>query len=247
MVASAFGAYRDRAWRDRLGDEVLHDHLSDLSETHGWSASRHPQAPGGSRQPLWEIFDAGPLHPAPEGDESALVAWCHVGLLTPPEERLPAEELLACLDQAITRLGALDLRAVQVLLPLDSLSVQDSRRRHRERGASASGATGDVVAVSMDAGQRHDTRKALAALADAEASTGRAPSRRGGVAARLPPYVVGDAFWGGPPADPATFMTRVSSWDLTGVGRAVAELADAAVVAGAQSPVMLTVVAESEV
>ncbi|SEF35978.1 hypothetical protein SAMN05421837_109135 [Amycolatopsis pretoriensis] len=194
---------------------------------------------------LWGMNDAGREHPLAG---PSLVSWFQVGVDPVSGDRpLPVQPFLRCAGDVTARLGALELRTAQVLVPAQSLDVS-ARPQHARMPSLSTAAWFDDVAsptpvhVTVDSGQHpavptaaHRIRHWLGELPQNVFRCGEL-SERAPLAPPLP-----DALWDGPPRHRVTFEGRLSEWSLDAVGWLGGFLADLAAREGAGVPLLLTV------
>ncbi|AVT34093.1 hypothetical protein C6361_02320 [Plantactinospora sp. BC1] len=262
MFAALYGGLTPHPWRDPDDTRDAYALFYDRSLAMGWlddvggvvqitdagPRERRTGAPG-----LWGMNDAGQEHPlALPG--SSLVGWFQVGVEPLPVDRpLPVQPFLRCAGDVLARLGTLDLRAVQVLLPVQGLDPASSPPEYagmpslRTAGwfGAADPGSRTPVRVSLDGGR-------------APAITSAAPLIRERIGrldqdvfacessslvdhdplATAPPF--DDALWNGPPRHRVTFHGTLAEWSLDTLGWLAGFLADLAAGQGVDTPLLFT-------
>ncbi|HEX6470461.1 MAG TPA: hypothetical protein VF069_15295 [Streptosporangiaceae bacterium] len=252
MFAALYGELTAHPWRDpQAASSDAYSLFVARSSAMGWLATAAEAAPGG----LWGMNDAGQDLTGPRA------AWFQVSLaepLVPAGHPLPVQPFLACAGDVTARIGALHLRAVQLLLPVQALDtggeppataaltlLEDAgwfadRDPHR----------GSRVRVTLDGGQNPAVRSAAPALVqwtrelDQNVFSCDVSSLTHGEGAlddfvRRPPVI--DELWNGPAEHRATFDGTLAEWSLDALGWLAAFLAEAGHRHGIDTPLMLTV------
>ncbi|WP_329081706.1 MULTISPECIES: hypothetical protein [unclassified Streptosporangium] len=252
MLAALYGELVPHPWRDPLvASSDAYSLFVARSSAMGWLTEAVESASGG----LWGMNDAG-QDPVP-GSRPARVAWFQVSLTTPvPAGRpLPVQEFLSCAGDVVARVGTPRLRAVQVLLPVQSLDVP----------AGASWRVGAVTTLLQDAGWFADSDPGLRTRVRVTLDGGQDPSIRSAAPEMLrwireldqdvfscdsvsvtdddgvvlEPAVI-DEVWLGPARHRATFRGTLAEWSLDALGWLAAFLADAGSRYGVGTPLMFT-------
>lgn len=202
---------------------------------------------------LWGMNDAGQDHPlAPAG----LAAWFQVGVEPVPGDRpLPVQPFLRCAGDAVARLGALELRAVQLLLPVQGLDTSSRPECARMPSLLTAGwfggrdpRTRTPVRVVLDSGQAPSIPSVASRMRqwvddvdqDVFACESHSPDDRDPPVAR-PPF--DDGFWNGPPRHRAAFRGTLAEWSLDALGWLGGFLADLSARHGVDTPLLLTATA----
>jgi len=201
---------------------------------------------------LWGMNDAGQDHPL-AAPGSSLVGWFQVGVERLPGDRpLPVQPFLRCAGDALARIGALRLRAVQVLLPVQGIDTS-TRPAYAEipslRTAGWLGG-GDPrartpVRVTLDSGQAPSILSAASRIWD---QLGRLDQDVFGCEsyslADHDPLALAapfdDGFWNGPPRHRATLHGTLADWSLDTLGWLGGLLAELSAGHGVDTPLLLT-------
>ncbi|MEQ4304528.1 hypothetical protein ABNF97_24655 [Plantactinospora sp. B6F1] len=265
MFAALYGELTPHPWRDPDADRDAYGLFHDRSLALNWLddvggivrftdagvQERPTGAPG-----LWGMNDAGQDHPLATAGTS-LVAWFQVGVEQMPGDRpLPVQPFLRCAGDVAARIGTLELRAVQVLLPVQGLDPSSSPPEYagmpslRTAGwfRDADPRSRTPVRVTLDSGR-----------APAIASTAPLMHERLGrleqhvfeyasysltehdpLATTAPLHPFHDGLWSGPPRHRATFSGRLAEWSLDALGWLAGFLADLSAGQGVGTPLLLT-------
>ncbi|GAA3761392.1 hypothetical protein GCM10022225_53790 [Plantactinospora mayteni] len=262
MFAALYGELTPHPWRDPARDRDAYALFYDRSLAMDWLddvggvvlitdagiKERATGAPG-----LWGMNDAGQDHPLAAPDAS-LVAWFQVGVEPLPADRpLPVQPFLRCAGDVAARIGALDLRAVQVLLPVQGLDPSSSPPEYAGMPSlRTAGWFGDAdprsrtpVRVTLDSGRAPSITSAAPLIRE----------RIGGLEqdvfecesysladhdplATAPPF--DDRSWNGPSRHRATFHGTLAEWSLDTLGWLGGFLADLSAGQGVSTPLLLT-------
>jgi hypothetical protein len=256
MFAALHGSFAPHPWRTGQAEGPVPDYLlRDRTQAMHWS----PDVGGGvglaatgvkGIPNLWDVRDAGPDRlVATELGEPA--AWFHVAVRTSPEAPLPVRPFLAACDDAVARLGRLDLTAAQILLPVTGLdpSHRTAQFPHVDGigwWAGCDPAAEFRVSISVDGGRSPSVIEAVPSILtqlnglDQQVVTVDATSlRRTGPDPRG--FVLSDHLWPGPPGGGVTFEATLVEWSLDTIGWLGALVADIAVAEGVRTPLLLTV------
>lgn len=230
---------------------------------HGELTPRPDRTPGTDRDPyiqfhdraramgwldsLWGMNDAGREHPL-AAPGSSLVTWFQAGVDQVPGDRpLPVQPFLRCAGDVTARLGALELRTAQVLVPAQSLDVSARPQHARMPSLSTAAWFDDVEAatpvhVTVDSGQDPAIPAAAQRIHHWLGELPQNVFRCGAPAERAPlPPPLPDALWAGPPRHRMTLEGTLSEWSLDAIGWLGGFLADLAAREGAGVPLLLTV------
>lgn len=259
MFAALYGRLVPHAWR---GPEPEHDAYSlfyHRSLAMGWLDDRAagtrgdgtgdhaPGAPG-----LWAMNDAGWDHPL-AAPGAGLVSWFQVEASTPPSDRpLPVQPFLWCAENTTARAGALDLTAVQVLIPVQGLDPSSRPpyatvpamlttpwfAEHDPRSRTP-------VAVSINSGREPSVPAVAQRLSDHLGHLDQDVFRCGSHELADPhdvlPPPFDDGFWNGPPLHGALLHGELAEWSCDAVGWLAELVADTVANLGVGSPLLLTV------
>ncbi|GAB2944990.1 hypothetical protein GCM10027280_37250 [Micromonospora polyrhachis] len=253
MFAALYGELVPHAWRDpKLGHDAysLFYHRSiamgwlDDRGAGGDFKDRMLRAPG-----LWGMNDAGWDHPLAV---PGLVSWFQVGVSAVPGDRpLPVQPFLRCALDATARAGALDLSAVQVLLPVQGL---DPASRPPYAPVPAIGTVGwfgerdpgsrTTVEVDISSGRDSSILGATQQLSEHLADLGRDVfmCRSREVVGRdvIPDPPLADSFWNGPPLHGVVLRGELVEWSHDVIGWLAEVVADSAALLGVRTPLLLT-------
>jgi len=251
MLAALYGELVSHAWHDPEHDAYQLFHQRSLAM--GWLDDRaaiedHTYAAPG----LWAMNDAGWDHPlATPGAE--LISWFQVDASAVADDRpLPVQPFLQCAESATARVGTMDLSAVQLLMPVQSLdpsarppyaTVPSMQTRHwfAERDPRAK----TPVEVSIDSGQDPSISAVAEQLTDRLGHLGQdvfvCGSRDVAGRADVPPPPFEDSFWNGPPRHGMVLYGELAEWSCDAVGWLAEVVADSAAQLGVHSPLLLTV------
>ncbi|MGW0432821.1 hypothetical protein ACWDV4_09785 [Micromonospora sp. NPDC003197] len=254
MFAALYGELVPHAWRDPESGHDAYSLFYDRSIAMGWLddrgagggvADRMRRAPG-----LWGMNDAGWEHPLAV---PGLVSWFQVGVSAVPGDRpLPVQPFLRCAVDATTQAGALDLSAVQVLLPVQGL---DPASRPPYAPVPAIGTVGwfaernpesrTPVKVNINSGRDSSILAAVQQLsehlADLDQDVFRCRSHdvAGQDAIPTPPF--DDSFWNGPPLHGVVLRGELVEWSCDAIGWLAEVIADSAALLGVRTPLLLTI------
>jgi hypothetical protein len=256
MFAALYGELVAHPWRDPGAEHDAYSLFYHRSIAMGWLDDRSAgggiedrmlRAPG-----LWAMNDAGWNHPnAAAGSE--LLSWFQVEASAVADDRsLPVQPFLRCAQDATARVGAVNLSAVQVLLPVQGIDaaarapyapVPAVRTKEWFAGSAPRGRT--PVEVSINSGRdpsipavAHQLIDHLARLDQDVFVCGSeevADSEAG------PPPLFDDNFWNGPPLHGVTLRGELVQWSCDAVGWLAEVVADCVAQLGVRSPLLLTV------
>ncbi|MEO3927239.1 hypothetical protein ABGB07_25720 [Micromonosporaceae bacterium B7E4] len=260
MFAALYGELTPHPWRDPDSAPDAYALFHERSLAMGWLddvggvvrvtdrgvEERRTGAPG-----LWGMNDAGQHHPLAAPDAS-LVTWFQVGVEPLPADRpLPVQPFLRCAGDVTARIGALDLRAVQVLLPVQGLDPASSPPEYagmpslRTAGWFGAGAPGSrtPVRVTLDSGQAPTIASAAPLIRE---RMGRLDQdvfecRSYSLADQEPPPF-DDGFWNGPARHRATLHGTLAGCSLDALGWLGGFLADLAAGQGIGTPLLFTAI-----
>lgn len=256
LFAALYGELVPHPWRDPDSDQDAYLLFYERSLAMGWLDDAGAAG-------LWGMNDAGQDHPL-AAPEASLVAWFQVGVEPVPGDRpLPVQPFLRCAGDAAARIGALRLRAVQVLLPVQGLDVTSRPEHARVPSLLTAGwfRAGDPrsrtpVRVTLDGGQAPSIQSAAPRMREwlnrldqdvfaceaysrTDSYTGEArPRTEHDPSTMRPPF--DDAFWNGPPRHRATFHGTLAEWSLDALGWLGGLLADLSAREGVTTPLLLT-------
>ncbi|OKK15529.1 hypothetical protein AMK09_25735 [Streptomyces sp. CB02488] len=254
LFAAFHGELVPHPWRDPESEHDAYQLFHQRSVAMGWldersSAAgdeRAAKAPG-----LWAMNNAGcnAHQAAPEP-----FAWFQVECSTPAIDRpLPVQPFLRCAEDTVTRIGAAQLSAVQVLLPLQGLDPTSRPRNalvpsletcdwfgERDPQAQTS------VTISINSGRNPalpDVAKQLTSRLDhlEQEVFLHSGSESASEDITLPPPFA-DEFWNGPPVHSLTLRGDLAEWSCDAVGWLAATIADCAAHLGVRTPLLVSVV-----
>jgi hypothetical protein len=205
------------------------------------------RAPG-----LWAMNDAGWDHPrAASGTD--LVSWFQVEAGAVADDRpLPVQPFLRCAEDASAWAGALDLSAVQVLLPVQGLdpasrppyapvpailtapwfAERDPRSRTPVEVSVNSGRDPVIPAVARQLTEHLGHLDQDVFVYESHDTAGPAD---------VPPPPFDDSFWNGPPRHGVVLRGELAQWSCDAIGWLAEVVADSAARLGVRSPLLLTV------
>ncbi|MGW2160370.1 hypothetical protein [Nonomuraea sp. NPDC001699] len=247
MFAALHGELTPYPWREPTPAPDAYSLFVARSSAMGWLIE-----PTGEHCGLWGMNDAG--FDSSAGPRHSRAAWFQVSLPTPTaiDRPLPVQPFLACAESVAARVGVLQLKAVQVLLPVQSLPSAEGESRRAGavvRLLQEIGWFGDLppqertgVRVTLDGGQNPTIRSV-------------APDLLGWLR-ELKHDVFGDFFltdkpvmlrpaitdelWRGPARHSVTIDGTLAEWSLDGLGWLAALLAEAGRHHRLDSPLMLS-------
>ncbi|MCP5095430.1 MAG: hypothetical protein GY943_07755 [Chloroflexi bacterium] len=251
MFAGLHGELTLHSWRDF--DTTKSDAYSlfhSRSVAMGWLAKAVEGATGG----LWGMNDAGQQGP---DTQHPYEVWFQVSLprLSSPTQPLPLQPFLSCIGDVVARMGTLDLDAIQVLLPIQSIDKLADTSLHNDglyAPLSSAGWFFDCkphattrVQVVLDGGENPVIRSVASDLfqwlqkikqnvfvCDSFSLTDDTNITK-------PIFI--DGLWGGPPRHPVAFYGTLAEWSLDALGWLATFLAGASFKFGVTTPMLLTV------
>lgn len=208
--------------------------LVSQAEAMGWSST----GSGGLGHDLWGMNDAGQDW---SGSAHPRLAWFQVGLAdaTGADAPLPLQAITRCSWEAMARVGAVDVDAVQFLVPLQLAGPSAGHLASclgRFEASDPAARTG--VAITVDTGYDAVGQRRAAALLAGMRSFRAGPFRIGtGRDDPLDPQppLVGD-LWMGPTRHPVTFAAQLPEWSPDAIGWPAAFVAEGARKAGSPRP-----------
>jgi hypothetical protein len=261
LFAALYGELAQHPWRDPDVDPDPYILFHDRSLAMGWlddiggvvrrtAAGVEEWATGAPG--LWGMNDAGQGHPR-RGAGAAPVVWFQVGVEPVPADRpLPVQPFLRCVGDAVSRMGALELGALQVLLPVQGLDVSSRPAPGLAPWLLTTGwfrggpGARTAVRVTLDSGRSTAVPSVATRLrgwlgrlsqdvfrCDSQSSAGHSPL------AESPPF--DDGLWHGSVGHRVTFHGTLVEWSLDALGWLAAFLADLSAREGAAGPLLLTV------
>ncbi len=223
------------------------------SSAMGWLTEAVEGAQGG----LWGMNEAE--HDVSLGPSPHKVAWCQVVLTNPDAVgRVPLQPLLACLGDAVARIGTAQFSAIHVALP-----ALEPRRTSSDSALRALTGTDMYWFLSSEPRLTTDIRMTLDGGSSAQIQA-VAPSMLEWMAGAqnvvalesvlpadedldpLDPRFEGDT-WPGPAKHRVTMRGTLTEWSLDALGWLTSLVAAAASYHGVSTPWMLTVKVDSEV
>lgn len=245
MFATLYGELMLHPWRDpvaAMSDAYSLFHAR--SSAMGWLTRAVEHASVGA----WGMNDAGQ---DPDSEVQGVHRiWFQVSVSDPlPDDRpLPVQPFLACAGNVVARMGTFRLDAIQVLLPVQSISkATDKYAVLTDAGwfADCNPHLTTRVRVILDGGQNPSIRSAAPKMVEwiqelkQEVFTCDAFSLTDD--AKVLPPIFGDQLWLGPPQHRATFYGSLVEWSLDGLGWLALLLASASAQHGISTPLVLTV------
>ncbi|WP_017592369.1 hypothetical protein [Nocardiopsis potens] len=217
------------------------------AETYRWLASPGDGRPGSG---LWGMNDAG-LDPRGEGTRRL---WFRAAQQEPamPRRAVPAQQLLDCAGAVADRMGRLDLKAAQVLVPLDDLPAGPVEGAYGDIVgglpwfAELPAQAGTAVVVSLDSGTSTAAADAAPAMEERlreirqKVFTGITSAPGEDAARGLAPGVP-DFQESGVPGHRVTFEGHLAEWSYEAAGWLTAFICEAAIEQGVRVPVVATV------
>ncbi len=252
MLAVLHGELEPHPWRDPSEAADAYGLFYARSEALGWLTPAHACAPQGS----WAMNDAG----QPEDPSAWLpqIAWFQVQVTHPlhPARPLPTQAFLNCIDDVMARMGMLNLKAVQLLLPLPNLGDPARHSSIEALGVLLQAARwltdgppsrSTHVRVTLDSGQdpaiitaaphmreyMQELRQNAFLMSSAAGIEQDAPV--------LEPAVQDDA-WAGPSKYRAAFHGSLAEWSLDAVGWLAGFLSEVAARQGVHTPLLFTAI-----
>ncbi|MFD7664964.1 hypothetical protein [Streptomyces sp. NPDC059788] len=251
MFTALFGHLVLHPWRDpAVGSSDAYSLFVARSSAMGWLTPAEENASGG----VWGMNDAGQDPDSSSGSSPARIAWFQVSLTEPVPDGgpLPVQAFLACAGDVLARIGTPSLQAVQILLPVQSLTAS-SRAGAVMTLLQDAGWFADCdpdqrtqVQITLDSGQSPSIRSAAADIVERarefkqDVFSCHSFSLAGDGAMVLEPAVT-DELWMGPAHHRTTLHGTLAEWSLDALGWLAAFLADASSRHGVGSPLMLTV------
>ncbi|GAA3161128.1 hypothetical protein GCM10010466_60080 [Planomonospora alba] len=252
MLAVLHGELEPYPWRTPSEAADAYGLFYDRSEALGWLTSGDDCSPQGS----WWMNDAG----QPEDPSAWLpqIAWFQVEVTHPlhPERPLPTQAFLNCIDDVMARMGTLNLKAVQLLLPLPKLGDPARHSSGRALGvlrqaaawlADSPPSRSARVWVTLDSGQDpaiitaaphmreriQELRQHAFLMSSAAGIEEDAPV--------LEPAVL-DSAWPGPSKHRAAFHGSLAEWSLDAVGWLAGFLSEVAAEHDVYTPLLFTAI-----
>ena len=258
MFVALHGTFTLHPWLEATADlgPVPEFLFRDRTASMQWSAGARndlQSEPLVDDQPfgLWTVSDAGPDRidttrtPGP-------IAWFHAFLRSRPSPAtpLPVRPFLTACDMAVRRLGQLHLGAVQLLLPLAGLdpSPRTSAYPRVDGGgwwASSNPADRSTVTIGFDSGLSPDAFEVAPAVVARLNSLNQHVFNADLTSVRHSPpdphgFALSNHLWPGPLSGGPTFDATIAEYNLDTIGWLGALVADLAVDAGAESPLLMT-------
>lgn len=117
MFAGLHGELTPHSWRAVAAESDAYSLFHSRSVAMGWLTKAERDTTSG----LWGMNDAGQRGPDPDA-QHPYALWFQVILprLISPTQPLPLQPFLSCVGDVVTRMGSLQLDAIQILLPLQS-------------------------------------------------------------------------------------------------------------------------------
>ncbi|WP_257578073.1 hypothetical protein [Streptomyces sp. JJ38] len=255
MIAALYGTLAPHAWRDpgsQLDASSLFYHYSIAM---GWLDDRSAggcedqvaRAPG-----LWAMNDAGWSHPLTVPG-AGLISWFQVEVSAVADDRpLPVQPFLRCAQTATARAGAVDLAAIQLLLPVHGLDPA-ARAPYapvpailtQEWFAEGAAEARTQVEVNVNSGQDQSVAMAAQDLIDRIVHLDQDVFRHesyevtGQNAVVHPPF--DDRAWNGPPLHSVVLRGELAEWSPEAIGWVSEMIADSGSQSGIRSPLLLTI------
>lgn len=253
MFAGLHGELTLHPWRDfGAAESDAYSLFHSRSVAMGWLTKAAEGATGG----LWGMNDAGQQGPDPAAQHPYAV-WFQVSLprLVPPTQPLPLQPFLSCVGDVIARLGTLQLDAIQVLLPIQSIErLADKSLRIDGLLAPLSSAgwffdcnphSITRVQVALDGGENPIIRSVASDLFQwlrkikQDVFVCDSFSLTDDTNVAKPTFI--DHLWIGPPQHLVTFYGTLAEWSLDALGWLATFLAGASFEFGVTTPMLLTV------
>ncbi|MGX7673371.1 hypothetical protein [Plantactinospora sp. DSM 117369] len=262
MFAALYGELTPHPWRDPASGRDAYALFYERSLAMGWLddlggvvrfTDRGVEERKTGAAGLWGMNDAGQEHPL-AAPGASLVAWFQVGVEPLPADRpLPVQPFLRCTGDVTARIGTLDLRAVQVLLPVQGLDPGSSPPEYagmpslRTAGWFGGGdpRSRTPVRVTLDSGQAPTITSAAPLIRermgrlDQDVFECESYSLDDADPPPMsPPF--DDGFRNGPTRHRVTFHGTLAEWSLDALGWLGGFLADLAAGQGVGTPVLFT-------
>ena len=253
MFAGLHGKLTPHSWRDfEALESDAYSLFHSRSVAMGWLTRAAKGATGG----LWGMNDAGQRGPDPEAQHPYAV-WFQVSLprLISSTQLLPLQPFLSCIGDVVARMGTLQLDAIQVLLPLQSIDkLADASLRDEGLFAPISSAgwffdcnPGAITRVQLvlDGGENPIIRSVAPELFQwlqkikQNVFVCDSFSLTDDTNVVKPTFI--DDLWIGSPQHPVTFYGTLVEWSLDALGWLAAFLAGASFNFGVTTPMLLTV------
>jgi hypothetical protein len=261
MFAALYGKLVPHDWRGPEPEGDAYSLFYQRSLAMGWldglgrgtATASKSMAPGG----LWSMNDAGWDHPLAPA-EAQLAAWFQVEVEAVARDRpLPVQPFLRCGGDAMDRVGVLELKAAQLLLPVHGLDAsirppealvpsmqtiywfRESNPRSRVE-VEVNVNSGQDPLMSAVARQFTDRLDRLSQNVFVCTSSNVGTPE----AVMTPPFE--DSFWNGPPLHGLTLRGDLSEWTLDAIGWLGEVIADIGARLGIRTPLLLTVIREGQ-
>lgn len=252
MFAGLHGELTPHSWRAVAAESDAYSLFHSRSVAMGWLTKAEQGATGG----LWGMNDAGQRDPDPDAQHPYAV-WFRVVLprWMSPAQPLPLQPFLSCVGDVVARMGSLQLDAVQVLLPLQSIDGLADASLLKDwlfAPLSSAGWFFDCnphaitrVQVVLDGGQNPVIHSVAAELFQQLQRTKQTVfvcdsfSLTDDTNVAKPIFI--NDLWVGPPQHPVTFYGTLVEWSLDALGWLATFLAGASFKFGVTTPMLLTV------
>lgn len=257
MFAALYGELVPHVWRDPDSQHDAYQMFHSRSLAMGWLDDRAAGPRGGAEDflvaaGLWAMNDAGWDHPLAD-PEANLISWFQVEASAVPSARpLPVQPFLSCAESTTARRGAVDLAAVQVLMPVQGLDVSSrppyaavpsmpTSRWFAEPDPQTRQAITMNINTGRDASLPGVVQQFMDNLAqlDQDVFTCTSYVLAGREAVLPPPF--DDTFWNGPALNGAVLRGELVQWSCDAIGWLAEVVADSVAHLGVRSPLLFTV------
>ncbi len=252
LFAGLHGELIPHSWRDSVAAKSdIYSLFHSRSVAMGWLTKAEEGATGG----FWGMNDAGQQGPDPAAQRPYAV-WVQATIpqLIPPDHPLPLHPFLSCIGDVIARVGTLNLDAIQVLLPMQSIDrVVDAPLRMNSLSTSISSVgwffdcsphSITRVQVVLDGGQNPTIHSIASKMFQwlqkikQNVFVCNSFSLTNDTSVIKPTFI--DHLWIGPPQYPVTFYGTLTEWSLDALGWLATFLAAASFEFGVTTPMLLT-------
>ncbi|MBB4682951.1 hypothetical protein [Amycolatopsis jiangsuensis] len=242
LTAALYGTMTPHPWLAPDADTDAYSAFHTCSRMMGWLHDDQ------ERPSLWGMNDAdAPTRTSGSEPNSEPVAWFQVeAQRVARDQPLPAQPVLQCATAAMTRLGALELDAVQMLLPVQVLDTADApgpllspSLRTAHWFADSDPTLRTPVQVTLDSGQSPAIPAVSDVLASIEQPAFAVSSYENGHTPITPWF--DDSFWNGPPQHAVVFTGTLAEWSPSAIGWLAGLTADLYARHRLTTPLLMTV------